>query len=135
AGLRVRDDRKILVPRGPRRGTIDGYPGPPRGPAMPHPLVPVVNHVRRAATGRTTDAALLDQFLRTRDDAAFTSLVRRHGPTVLAACRQVLSDPADVEDAFQQTFLAFWRKADAIRQRPSVGSWLFGVAHRLAVKT
>jgi RNA polymerase sigma factor (sigma-70 family) len=80
------------------------------------------------------DADLLDQFLRTRDEAAFAALVRRHRPTVLAACRQVLIDDADVEDAAQQTFLVLWRNARSIRNRQSVAGWLFGVAHRLSVK-
>src|SRR5207302_239346 len=53
---------------------------------------------------------------------------------VLAACRKVLTDPADVEDAFQATFLTLLRQASKIRKQASVGSWLFGVAHRLAVR-
>src|SRR5262249_18782412 len=89
----------------------------------------------RVTASRTLpDSELLDQFLRTRDEAAFAALVRRHRPTVLAACRQVLVDDADVEDAAQQTFLVLWRRARTIRNRQSVAGWLFGVAHRLAVK-
>src|SRR5262249_15051736 len=36
------------------------------------------------------------------------------------------------EDAFQAAFLVLSRKASSIRKQPSVGSWLFGVAHHAA---
>jgi RNA polymerase sigma factor (sigma-70 family) len=97
-------------------------------------LSTVVEHARIAASRTVPEAELLEQFLTTGDEAAFAVLVRRHRSMVLAACRQVLADDADVEDATQQTFLALWRNARSIRKRQSVGSWLFGVAHRLAVK-
>ncbi len=46
----------------------------------------------------TPDAQLLRAFLASGTDDAFTELVRRHGPMVLAACRRVLSDTHDAED-------------------------------------
>jgi RNA polymerase sigma factor (sigma-70 family) len=96
------------------------------------PLNRVLGHLR-FATGETPDADLLRQFTATRDSAAFSALVRRHGSTVLAACRQVLRQESDVEDAFQATFLVLFKNADSIRRGCSVRSWLFGVAHRVAV--
>jgi RNA polymerase sigma factor (sigma-70 family) len=96
-------------------------------------LSAVVEQARIAASRTAADSELLEQFLRTRDEAAFAVLVHRHRPTVLAACRQVLADDADVEDAAQQTFLALWQNARSIRSQKSAGGWLFGVAHRLAV--
>jgi len=80
------------------------------------------------------DADLLRQFRESRDPAAFESLVRRHGPGVMSACRKVLSDDADVEDAFQAAFLILLRDGRSIRKGASVGSWLYGVAHRVALK-
>jgi RNA polymerase sigma factor (sigma-70 family) len=47
----------------------------------------------------------------------------------------VLGEGADVDDAFQATFLTLLRKADTIRRHPSVGGWLYCVAHRVAVQT
>lgn len=84
----------------------------------------------RTAAG---DGTLLQEFLAKRDSAAFAAIVRRHSSTVLAACRQVLRDEADVEDAFQATFLVLLRSAKSIRKGQSLGSWLFGVAHRVSV--
>src|SRR5229473_3207384 len=84
-----------------------------------------------------TDAELLERFLTLRDEAAFESLVRRHGPMVLAVCRRVLHHDQDAEDAFQATFLVLVRKAVTIWPRHMLPNWLFGVAYRtaLAAKT
>ena len=62
-------------------------------------LSAVVEQARIPASRTAPDAELLEQFLRTRDEAAFAALVHRHRPIVFAACRQVLVDDADVEDA------------------------------------
>jgi RNA polymerase sigma factor (sigma-70 family) len=81
-----------------------------------------------------SDAQLLAGFLSESDDGAFEQLVHRHGPMVLRVCRDLLSDPHDCEDAFQATFLVFVRRAGSIRDRDSVGRWLYGVAHRIALR-
>ncbi len=81
-----------------------------------------------------SDAELLARFRDHRDAGAFEEIVRRHGPGVLSASRKVLSDDADVEDVFQAAFLVLLRDARAIRKGQSVGAWLYGVAHRLALK-
>src|SRR5262245_49382034 len=101
-------------------------------------LIPVVHRLRRsveAAEDRhTTDRQLLRRYAANGDEGAFTTLVRRHGPRVLGACRQVLSDAADVDDAFQATFLVLLQKAGSVRWRDDLGGWLYAVAHRVAVR-
>jgi RNA polymerase sigma factor (sigma-70 family) len=87
-----------------------------------------------AGANRLTDGELLGRFVAGRDEAAFEELLRRHGPMVLGVCRRILYDVNDAEDAFQATFLALLRQAGSINKRESVGSWLYGVAYRIAVK-
>ena len=76
-----------------------------------------------------TDRQLLDRF---SAEAAFEGLVNRHGPMVRSVCRSMLRDPHEADDAFQATFLVLARRAGAIRRRDAVGSWLYGVACRVA---
>src|SRR5437763_9011688 len=81
-----------------------------------------------------TDGQLLARFVATRDECAFASLVRRHGPMVLGVCRRVLRHDQDAEDAFQATFLVLSRKAGSIARRELLSNWLYGVARRTALK-
>jgi RNA polymerase sigma-70 factor (ECF subfamily) len=101
-------------------------------------LNPVIRQLRRAVLlpdgAGLTDGQLLESFVSQRDEAAFGVLVRRHGPMVLGVCRRVLRNHHDAEDAFQATFLVLVRKAASIVPREMVANWLYGVAHRTALK-
>ena len=100
------------------------------------PLNGVLQHLRKVAAVHTdrelSDRELLDRFLESRDESAFTVLIERHGPMVLAVCRRSLPNLHDAEDACQATFLVLARKASSVRKKSSLGSWLHGVACRVA---
>jgi RNA polymerase sigma factor (sigma-70 family) len=102
------------------------------------PLGTALRHLRRLAGSHPpdglSDAQLLDRFVRQRDEAAFEALVWRHGGMVLGACRRVLGDAHEAEDAFQATFLVLARKAAAVGRREGLAGWLYGVALRVARK-
>ena len=93
---------------------------------MPAPLLQLLS-----AAIDTPDADLLGRFVATRDEAAFTALVRRHGPVVFRTCRRLVGSSL-ADDAFQATFLVLACRAKAVRKAGSVGSWLVGVAGRVA---
>lgn len=100
-----------------------------------HEIFGQARHLYRAphATG-VTDAQLIDRFVTRRDEAAFELLVWRYGPMVLGVCRRILHDSHGAEDAFQAVFLTLARKAGTIGRRQSVGSWLYTVAYRTALR-
>src|SRR5262249_42931488 len=81
-----------------------------------------------------SEGELLQRFLADRDGSAFAELVRRHGPRVYGTCRRIASNGSDADDAFQATFFILARKARSIRSANAVGSWLHGVAVKVARK-
>ncbi|MBI1916034.1 MAG: sigma-70 family RNA polymerase sigma factor [Planctomycetes bacterium] len=101
------------------------------------PLGTVLHHLQRLIAGPPgadpSDEQLLRRFTVQRDPSAFAALVQRHGRLVWGVCRHALHHH-DAEDAFQATFLVLAKKADSIRRATAVGSWLHGVAHRIALK-
>lgn len=80
------------------------------------------------------DADLIARWVTQRDEAAFELLVRRHAPTVLAACRRLLADSNDADDAFQATFLVLARKAASVARGEVLAAWLHRVACRAALR-
>ncbi len=68
-------------------------------------------------------------------ESAFATLVDRHGAMVWGVCHRVLGNTHEAEDAFQATFLVLVRKARSVRVDGSLGRWLYGVAHRVSLRS
>src|SRR5882724_5300759 len=86
-----------------------------RPPAMASGQISAVVRFIKKLTGscktaELADGSLLDHFVRLQDENAFATLMHRHGPLVVSVCRSILGNEADVEDAFQATFLVLVRK-------------------------
>lgn len=81
-----------------------------------------------------SDVQLLRRFAERRDEAAFETLLRQHGPMVFGVCQRVLGHRHEAEDAFQAAFLVLVRKARAIARGELLAQWLYGVAYRCALK-
>jgi RNA polymerase sigma factor (sigma-70 family) len=98
----------------------------------------VLRHIRQLIaspeTADQSDAQLLQRFAAYREEDAFAALVQRYGRLVWDICRRVLGDFHDAEDAFQATFLVLARKAESVRKREALASWLHGVSYRVALQ-
>jgi len=77
------------------------------------------------------EKALLRQFVQSHDALAFRELVEEHKNMVFAACRRVLGNQADAEDAAQLCFLKLAETAD--RLKAPIAGWLHTVAVRLSI--
>jgi RNA polymerase sigma factor (sigma-70 family) len=98
----------------------------------------VVRYLHRVCAAQVacdlTDRELLERYLASHDETAFSFLVRRHGPMLFQMCRRVLGNAHEAEDVLQAAFLVLARRASSIRRGPSLGSWLYGVAQRIALR-
>ncbi|QEH35895.1 ECF RNA polymerase sigma factor SigE [Aquisphaera giovannonii] len=88
-------------------------------------------------TGGMTDGQLLRRFTAEggppgEAEAAFSTLVARHGPLVWGICRRTAGDHHAAEDAFQATFLVLARQAGTLWVADSLGGWLRRIATRVA---
>jgi RNA polymerase sigma factor (sigma-70 family) len=80
-----------------------------------------------------SDGKLLAAYLN-GSQPAFRQLVDRHGPLVFGVCLRILRHQQDAEAAFQAVFLILARRAGDLWPQDAVGSWLYGVACRVALK-
>jgi len=77
------------------------------------------------------EQALLRRYVQSRDAVAFRELVDEHKGMVFAACRRVLGNQADAEDAAQDCFLKLAQAAG--RLKAPIAGWLHTVAVRSAI--
>lgn len=83
----------------------------------------------REGTDRRTDAELVAA-VRDADRGALHELFRRHEPWLAIRLSRRCADPAVVDTAVQETFLAVWRKPSGWRGDGEVAAWLWGIAVR-----
>ncbi len=74
------------------------------------------------------EAALLAA-LRAGEPEAYETLVRRHGPRMLAVARRFLGQEQDAQDAVQEAFLSAFKSIDRVEEGSRLGTWL----HRIVV--
>lgn len=81
-----------------------------------------------------TDEELIATYQRSRDEASFAELVKRHAAMVHRTCLRLLGDHHEAEDACQATFMVLARKAGSFRSGTRLGDWLHGIARRVSLE-
>src|SRR5262245_2723476 len=90
--------------------------------------------IRLPCSEEEADGQLLERYAVRQEEAAFATLMRRHGPMVWGVCRRVLRNLHDAEDAFQATFMVLIRRAGSLDRRGPLSNWLYTVAYHVALK-
>jgi RNA polymerase sigma-70 factor (ECF subfamily) len=78
------------------------------------------------------DAELLER-VANGDPGAYRELVERHVRGVHAFVYRMLGSRAEAEEVSQESFLRLWKHADTFVARAKPSTWLYRVAHNLAV--
>ncbi|HET7499514.1 MAG TPA: RNA polymerase sigma factor [Kofleriaceae bacterium] len=114
-----------------RHGSLADPIGDEAGPrGEPHGQVVPLRRIgeRRAALSEISDDTLLAASA-VGDAAALGALFDRHHEAIYRLVSRLLrTEPAEIDDLVQTTFLAAWRSASRFAGRGSVKSFLFGVA-------
>jgi RNA polymerase sigma factor (sigma-70 family) len=80
----------------------------------------------RGSNVSPTDIALAERWRKHRDADAFREIVSRHGAMVYGACKRILKDPTEAEDAAQDCFLRLIQSPPSVRS--SLAGWLYDLA-------
>lgn len=79
-----------------------------------------------------SDDELLEH-IRLRDEAAFAELYDRYSSAIFNYLLRLTHEQQVAEDLLQETFLGSWRAARRFRNRSSVKTWLYRIAHNQTV--
>ncbi len=79
------------------------------------------------------DSRLAGEYLRSRSEAAFRTLYRRHTPALLGMARRLSGgDTSLAEDLVQETWLRACRRLEGFRWESALRTWLAGILVRCA---
>ncbi len=87
---------------------------------------------RRSLSGDEPDEVLATA-AKEGDDNAFGALYRRHAPSLFDFLARTVRDRSTAEDLLQSTFVRALERRSDLREPAKVRSWLFSIAHHLAM--
>lgn len=100
------------------------------GSSQPHSTEPRTRPLVPNPDAESSETLLLER-LRSGEEAAFETLVRRNGARLLAVARHFLDTEEDARDAVQEAFLSAFRALPRFRGESSLSTWL----HRILINT
>ena len=102
---------------------------------LPHSAqspIPGVGGIRLVGPRQDPDAELVAQAQSGKLEA-FEELVRRHSKLVYRALTAILGNPADAQDAMQDTFLRAFKHLGGFQGRSKFSTWLVSIARNTAL--
>lgn len=85
-----------------------------------------------AVSAALTDLELFER-VQSGDPRAYRELVERHVRGIHAFVYRMLGSRAEAEEVCQESFLRLWQQADTFVARAKPSTWLYRVAHNLAI--
>ena len=79
------------------------------------------------------DYAALVRQAKTGDETAFSSLYRARVSEVFRYAKSIVRNPSTAEDVTAQTFLQAWKSLPKLKEVKRFDSWLFRIAHNVAL--
>ncbi len=83
-------------------------------------------------TVQVSDRSLVDLIAK-KNEPALKELCDRFSLSLFNYLRRLVNDQEVAEDLLQETFLAVWQGALAFKARSIVKTWMFRIAHNLAM--
>jgi RNA polymerase sigma-70 factor, ECF subfamily len=102
------------------------------GAAQNQRLEPMRSATVAAVSVPQDDAELLER-VASGDPRAYRELVERHVRGVHAFVYRMLGSRAEAEEVCQESFLRLWKQADNFVAHAKPSTWLYRVAHNLAI--
>ena len=81
---------------------------------------------------RSSDASLL-RLIAKNHELALSELYSRHALSIFNYLRRLVKNQEVAEDLLQETYIAIWQGAPAFKGRSSEKTWMFRIAHNLAM--
>lgn len=106
----------------------------PAGHAAPHchRQAPLGSATVASVSAEPTDLELFER-VQSGDPRAYRALVERHVRGIHAFAYRMLGSRAEAEEVCQESFLRLWQQADTFVVRAKLSTWLYRVAHNLAI--
>lgn len=88
--------------------------------------------MQNGMTTAITDKEIIAR-IQAGDKSACAECIEKHGPSIYRLALRLMQNEADAEDVVQETFLNAFKAIDKFEGRSKLGTWLYRIAHNVAM--